>query len=341
MIIVMEPNATDETIQRVIDSLDDRGYGHHISHGVERTLIGAIGAPEGEKQRAADQLVVLEGVERVVPILRPYKLVSREHQEKTSVVNIGDVPFGQGNVGIIAGPCGVENEEQIMQAAEYVKKAGACCLRAGAFKPRTSPYDFQGLGEEGLKLLKQASEATGLPTVTEARDTSHIPLVCEYADALQIGARNMQNYDLLRAVGETQIPVVLKRGFANSIEEWLKAAEYIASGGNLHILLCERGIRTFETATRFTLDLAGMAKAKQDTHLPIIVDPSHSTGEHSLVAPMTLAGLAAGADGAIIEVHPHPDRALSDGPQQLTPKNFERLMQQVRNLADALGLNLQ
>lgn len=341
MIIVMEQDADEKQIEGVVEALDERGYGHHISRGVERTLIGAIGAPDGEKRRVADQLVVLPGVERVVPILRPYKLVSREHQEQTSVVNIGDAHFGRGHVGIIAGPCTVENEQMMMDAAEYVKNAGACCLRGGAFKPRTSPYDFQGLGEEGLELLAKASEMTGLPTVTEVRDISHIPLVAEYADALQIGARNMQNYDLLEAVGETQMPVVLKRGFANSIEEWLKAAEYVASNGNLQIILCERGIRTFEGATRFTLDLAGMAKAKQETHLPIIVDPSHSTGEHSLVAPMTLAGLAAGADGAIIEVHPHPDRALCDGPQQLTPNNFERLMVRVRNLTTALDMNLQ
>ncbi len=340
MIIVMSSKATDEDVQRLVDALESRGYGHHISRGVERTLIGAIGTPDGEKRSVSQQLMRLANVERVVPILRPYKLVSREYQEETSIVYIGDAPFGRGHFGVIAGPCAVESEQQTLEAARAVKAAGATCLRGGAFKPRSSPYAFQGLGEEALKILAAARDETGLPIVTEARDTSHIELVAEYADAIQIGARNMQNYDLLLNVGRTGKPVVLKRGLSATVEEWLQAAEYIASEGNLNVILCERGIRTFETITRFTLDLAGMAAAKRETHLPIIVDPSHSTGHHSLVAPMTLAGMAAGADGVVIEVHPHPDRALCDSAQQLTTRNFARLMDRVRKLASALDVQL-
>ncbi len=341
MMIVMNAKATDGDIQSVVEMLEAKGYDHHISRGVERTLVGAIGTPDGEKQAMAEQLMTLNAVERVVPILRPYKLVSREHQEETSVVYIGDAAFGRGKVGIIAGPCTVETEEQTLAAARAVKAAGAVCLRGGAFKPRTSPYDFQGLGEDALKILATAREETGLPVVTEARDVSHVDLVAEYADALQIGARNMQNYDLLQSAGESGMPVVLKRGLSATVEEWLKAAEYIASSGNLDIILCERGIRTFETITRFTLDLAGMVAAKQETHLPIIVDPSHSTGHYSLVSPMTLAAIAAGADGVMIEVHPQPDRALCDSAQQLTPKNFQKLMDNVRSLSTAVGADLQ
>jgi 3-deoxy-7-phosphoheptulonate synthase len=340
MIIVMSSKATDTDVQRVVDALENRGYGHHISRGVERTLIGAIGTPDGEKRSASQQLMALLNVERVVPILRPYKLVSREYREETSIVYIGDAAFGRGQFGVIAGPCTVESEQQTLEAARAVKAAGATCLRGGAFKPRTSPYDFQGLGEEGLKILAAAGAETGLPIVTEARDVSHIDLVAEYADAIQVGARNMQNYDLLLSAGKSGKPVVLKRGLSATVEEWLKAAEYVASEGNFDIILCERGLRTFETITRFTLDLAGMAAAKQETHLPIIVDPSHSTGHHSLVAPMTLAAMAAGADGVMIEVHPHPDRALCDSAQQLTPRNFQRLMDRMRKLSSALDVQL-
>ena len=340
MIIVMSTKAGDTEVQKVVDLLEGRGYGHHISRGVERTLIGAIGTPDGEKRTLAEQLMTMQGVERVVPIVRSYKLVSREHQEQTSVVYIGSAPFGRGNIGMIAGPCAIESAEQTVTAAKAVKDAGATVLRGGAFKPRTSPYDFQGLGEEGLKILAEAGRQTDLPTVTEAREARHIDLVARYADAIQIGARNMQNYDLLQAAGETGLPIILKRGLSATVEEWLKAAEYVASVGNLNIMLCERGIRTFETITRFTLDLAGMVAAKNETHLPIIVDPSHSTGHHSLVAPMTLAALASGADGVMIEVHPHPDRALCDSLQQLTPRNFTRLMDRVRDLSSAMGLQL-
>jgi 3-deoxy-7-phosphoheptulonate synthase len=337
MIIVMVPNATEEQILEVVRRLEDRGYGHHISRGVERTIIGAIGAPEGEKQAVAEQLSRLSGVERVVPILKPYKLVSREHHPETTPVKIGEFVFGRQKVGVIAGPCSIESREQLMQTAEHVKAAGAIALRGGAFKPRTSPYAFQGLGKEGLEMLAEARQRTGLPVVTEVMDQRQVELVAEYADALQIGARNMANFDLLREVGRIEKPVVLKRGYAATVEEWLQAAEYVASEGNLQIVLCERGIRTFETATRFTLDLGGALVAKLETHLPVIADPSHATGSHKLVAAASAACIAAGLDGLMVEVHPHPDRALSDGPQSLTPKRFDLLMNTLKAVALAVG----
>jgi len=340
MIIVMQPGASEDDIHRVIKRLETNGYGHHLSRGVERTLIGAIGSQE-QKEQVAEQLERLPMVERVVPILRAYKLVSREHQPTPLVVKIGDVPFGREHLGIIAGPCAVESEKQLLEAAAAVKSAGAHCLRGGAFKPRTSPYSFQGLGFEALSLLAAAREATGLPIVTEVMDPRQIePMVESKLDALQVGTRNMHNFELLKEVGACGLPVVLKRGWAATVQEWLRAAEYVASAGNLNIIMCERGIRTFETDTRFTLDLSGMAAAKLETHLPIIVDPSHSTGTHKLVPQMSLAAIAAGADGLTIEVHPHPDRALSDGPQQLTPKRFAALMQDVRKIAAVVDKEL-
>ncbi len=339
MIIVMGPQAQEEDIQRVSDKLKEWGYDSHISRGVERTLIGAVGAPEGEKESIAEQLSRFSGVDHVVPILKPYKLVSRESQAQTTRVKVGEVEFGSGQVGVIAGPCAVESEEQILEAARAVKAAGACALRGGVYKPRTSPYSFQGLGPEGLKLMVAAREETGLPIVTEVMNTQQIDLLAE-ADVLQVGARNMQHYDLLRAVGQTDKPVLLKRGFAATVQDWLRAAEYIAAAGNLRIIMCERGIRTFETQTRFTLDLGGMAAAQLETHLPVIADPSHSMGTHELVPQMALAAIAAGADGLIIEVHPHPDQALSDGPQSLTPASFHRLMTNLRAVAQAIGKEL-
>ena len=339
MIIVMAPGAKEEDIQRVATELQVAGYDAHISRGVERTLIGAVGAPEGEKERLAEQFSRLPMVDRVVPILKSYKLVSRESHPEPTSVRIGEVDFGSQRLGVIAGPCAVESEQQILEAARAVKEAGACALRGGVYKPRTSPYAFQGLGPEGLKLMVLAREATGLPLVTEVMDIRQVELLAE-ADVLQVGARNMHNYDLLRAVGQTDKPVILKRGFAATVQEWLRAAEYIASAGNLRIIMCERGIRTFETQTRFTLDLGGMAAAKLETHLPFIVDPSHAVGIHTLVPQMALAALAAGADGLLIEVHPHPDKALSDGPQSLTPARFQRLMNDLRNLAQAIGREL-
>ena len=340
MIIVMQAGASPAQIEKVVARLTELGYQHHLSQGVERTLLGAIGAPDGEKEALAEQLSLLAGVERVVPILRAFKLVSTEHAVKPTVVRIGQVPFGRGHVAVISGPCAVESERQMLEAAHAAKQAGAAVLRGGAYKPRTSPYVFQGLGEEGLQILAAAREATGLPVLTEAMDVRQVEGVVAVADAVQVGARNMQNYDLLREVGRCAKPVVLKRGFAATVQEWLRAAEYVAAAGNLDIILCERGIRTFETETRFTLDLGGMAAAKLETHLPIIADPSHATGTHKLVPQMALAALAGGADGLMIEMHPHPDRALSDGPQSLTPKRLAALMEQIRALCGALGLRL-
>lgn len=337
MIIIMAPGATEEQVMDVVRRLEGRGYGHHISRGVERTLIGAIGALEGEKEAVAQQLSGLPMVERVVPILRPYKLVSREHAPEPVPVRIGDCIFGGAHIGIAAGPCSVESAEMTLEAARAVKQAGAGAFRAGAFKPRTSPYDFQGLGEVGLKHMAAAREATGLPLITEVMDVRQVEIVAEVVDALQIGTRNMANFDLLKEVGRISKPVILKRGFAATAQEWLRAAEYIAASGNLNIIMCERGIRTFETETRYTLDLATMAWVRLETHLPVIVDPSHATGTHRLVPQMALAAVAAGADGLMVEVHPHPDKALSDGPQSLTPRRFERLMADVRKVAQAVS----
>lgn len=337
MIIVMATGATQNEIANVIKRLEARGYGHHISAGVERTIIGAIGANEREKQQVAEQLMGLPGVERVVPILKPFKLVSRDHHPQGTTVPIGDAAFGAGSVSIIAGPCTIESEKQLREAATAVKAAGAGVLRGGAFKPRTSPYDFQGLREEGVDLLTAIGREVGIPTVTEVMEPRQVEYVADKIDALQIGARNMSNYDLLKEAGATGRTIMLKRGLAATVEEWLKAAEYIATTGNLNIILCERGIRSFDNITRFTLDLAGMAAAKLETHLPIIVDPSHSTGTHKLVAPMSLAAIAGGADGLMIEVHPHPDQARCDGPQSLTPKRFATLMEQIRKLVEVVG----
>jgi 3-deoxy-7-phosphoheptulonate synthase len=337
MIIVLGRSATEDDIQAVVKRLQDRGFGAHLSRGAERTVIGAIGAQEAEKAALADSLRRLHGVEQVVPILKPYKLVSRESHPKTAQVRIGPVKVGGKRVVAIAGPCTVENRAMLLETAKAVRAAGACVLRGGAFKPRSSPYDFQGLGEEALGYLAEAREATGLPVLTEARDAQHVGVVAEAADAVQIGARNMQNYELLREVGQCGKPVVLKRNFSATIEEWLKAAEYVASSGNLDIILCERGIRTFEHATRNTLDLSAVHVAKRETYLPVIVDPSHATGDFLAVPPMALAAVAAGADGLLIEVHPRPVEALCDGPQQLTPRRFARLMQEVRQVAEAVG----
>ncbi len=340
MIIVMRPDSTEADVELVVQRLGERGYGHHISRGEARTIIGAIGAPDHEKEVVAGQLSVLPGVERVVPILKPYKLISREYHPQPVAVRVGSARVGGGALAVMAGPCSVESREQIVQTARAVKEAGAAALRGGAYKPRTSPYSFQGLGPEGLEYLVAAREETGLPIVTEVMDVRQLEGVAAVADCVQIGARNMQNYDLLKEAGRCGKPVMLKRGFSATVEEWLKATEYIAAGGTLDIILCERGIRTFETATRFTLDLAGVAVARRETFLPIVVDPSHAVGISSLVPPMALAAVAAGADGLLIEVHPRPDQALSDGPQSLTPVAFSELMKQVRTVAEAMGRQL-
>jgi 3-deoxy-7-phosphoheptulonate synthase len=338
MVIVMQAGATQEDVERVISRLKEAGFGVHLSEGTERTIIGALG---GDRQALARQaLEALPGVERVVPVLHPYKLVSREFKPEPTVVKVGDVAIGGTEVVVIAGPCAVESEEQILATARAVKAAGARILRGGAFKPRSSPYSFQGLGEEGLRLLALARAETGLPIVTEALDVRTLETVAEQADMIQIGARNMQNFELLREVGVLKLPVLLKRGLSATIEEWLLAAEYIMREGNDQIVLCERGIRNFDTATRNTLDLAAVPLLHRLSHLPVIVDPSHATGKWHLVAPMSLAAVAAGADGLIIEVHPDPATALSDGPQSLTPERFAELMVRLRPVAQAVERSL-
>lgn len=335
MMIIMKPDATDEQINHVADTLKKKGFGIHLSKGVERTIIGAIG---DKSAVAVENLIVLPGVAEVVPIRKPFKLVSREFKKEDTVVEFGGVKIGAGQpIAVIAGPCSVESREQIISTAEAVKKAGAVALRGGAFKPRTSPYAFQGLGEEGLKYMAEARKKTGLPVVTEVMDTRHVELVAKYADLIQVGARNMQNFNLLKEVGKAKKPVLLKRGIAATIEELLMAAEYIMSEGNRNIILCERGIRTAETYTRNTLDLNAVPVIKKLSHLPVIVDPSHGIGIWDLVPTMAKAAVAAGADGLIIEVHIKPEEALSDGAQSLKPDNFEQLMKDLKAVASAVG----
>lgn len=334
MIVVMKPFASQEMIDRIIRRVEELGMKPHVIVGVERTVVAATGA---ERNGVQAELEAYEEVEKVMPILAPYKIASRETRRDPTIVTTGSMTIGGGQIGVIAGPCSVESEEQIMQVAAQVKAAGATALRGGAFKPRTSPYAFQGMKEAGLELLAAAREATGLAVVTEVMTPHHVELVCRYADVLQIGARNMQNYHLLQAVGETRKPVLLKRGPSATMEEFLLAAEYILDQGNQQVLLCERGIRTFETHTRFTLPLATVPYLREKTHLPIVVDPSHGTGIASLVPSMAAASIAAGADGLIIEVHPNPAKAVSDGSQTLTPAAFEATMATCRKIAEVLG----
>ncbi|MBC7341548.1 MAG: 3-deoxy-7-phosphoheptulonate synthase [Clostridia bacterium] len=334
MIVVMEPRATAGQVEAVKARLLKEGFRVHVSEGVERTIIGAI----GDKTRLAGQsLEAMPGVEKIVPILKPFKLAAREFKPEDTIISLGTAQFGGGVIEVIAGPCAIETEELAMEAAMAVKAAGAKLFRGGAFKPRTSPYSFQGLGKEGLTILKRVREETGLLIVTEVMDARDVELVGEYADILQVGARNMQNFFLLRELGQQRHPVLLKRGPSATIEEWILAAEYVMSEGNNNVILCERGIRTFENYTRNTLDLSAVALAKQLTHLPVVVDPSHATGNWRLVTPMALAAIAAGADGLLIEVHPSPETAWSDGPQSLTPKHFQDLMVKVRDVASAVG----
>jgi 3-deoxy-7-phosphoheptulonate synthase len=334
MIIVMRKDATEAQLTHLVEKLKEKGLAAHISRGTERTIVGAIG---DERVLQAVPLDAFPGVEKSLQVLQPFKLVSRDFRNEPSVVNVGGVKIGNGHFGMIAGPCSVENWDTLLETAQKVKAAGANLLRGGAFKPRTSPYAFQGLGEEGLKLLARAREATGLPVVTEVMSVNQVELVAEYADLLQIGARNMQNFDLLKAVGDIKKPVLLKRGLSATIKEWLMSAEYILSRGNYDVILCERGIRTFETYTRNTLDLAAVPAAKELSHLPVVVDPSHGTGRKSLIAIMARAALAAGADGLSIEVHPRPEEALSDGDQSLLPVEFEQLVASLRPLAPLCG----
>ena len=338
MVIVMKSDATEEQIQHVVDRLHQFGLKEHISRGEERTLIGAIG---DERILRSIPLQATPGVEKVMAVLLPYKLASRDFQSEDTVINVDGVEIGGDRLVVIAGPCAVESEEQIITIAEAVKGAGALMLRGGAFKPRTGPYSFQGIGAEGLKMLATAREKTGLPVITEVMSTQQVDLVEQFTDVFQIGARNMQNFMLLKTVGQTRKPVMLKRGLSATIEEFLLAAEYILSQGNHNVMLCERGIRTFEPYTRNTLDINAVPVLKQLSHLPVIVDPSHATGRRELVAPISKAAIAAGADGLMIEVHHDPENSMTgDGVQSLLPEQFSELMEECRKLAEAIGRSI-
>jgi 3-deoxy-7-phosphoheptulonate synthase len=337
MIVIMKHSATQEQINNLVAHIEQRGCQVNVSRGEERVIVGIIG--NGRPLNPA-LFSGMSGVERAVPVLQPFKLASREFHPQDTVVKVNGVLIGTNQIVVMAGPCAVESNEQLFVTARAVKKAGAKILRGGAFKPRTSPYSFQGLGVEGLKLLASARDETGLPVVTEVIAPEMVPLVSTYADILQIGARNMQNYSLLHAVGEIQRPILLKRGMMSTIEELLMAAEYILSHGNDRVILCERGIRTFEPYTRNTIDISAVPLLKKLTHLPVIVDPSHATGKWELVGPVSKAAIAAGADGLIIEVHPSPEEALSDGPQSLRPEKFEALMEELDPIAKAVGRTL-
>jgi len=334
MIVVMKTGATEEQVLAVQKHIRELGFKDHRIHGEERNVVAVLGHVYPE---LVDELGVLEGVDSVVRISKPYKLASREVNPYNTVVKVGPVEIGGGNVIVMGGPCSVDSEENVMEAARAVQAAGGHILRGGAFKPRTSPYAFRGHGEKALQILAAARAETGLPIITEVMDTRDVDLVARYADVLQLGARSMQNFALLDEVGKCGKPVMLKRGISGTIEEWLLAAEYILSHGNRQVILCERGIRTYETATRFTFDVNAIPLVKQLSHLPVIGDPSHATGKWSLVEPVGLAAIAAGADGLQVEVHPNPDQALSDGAQSLTPANFAKLMGKVRILGEALG----
>jgi 3-deoxy-7-phosphoheptulonate synthase len=338
MIIVLKSGASEADVEEVAQRIRAMGYTPHMIRGELRTVIGAVGDERGKDDLLS--LQNLECVEAVQRILQPFKLASREIRGEPSIVRVDGVAIGGRRVVVMAGPCSVESRDQVLEVAAKVKAAGASILRGGAFKPRTSPYAFQGLEEEGLKFLAEAKRETGLPIVTEVMEPDKVPVVAHYADILQIGARNVQNFSLLRRVAEARKPVLLKRGMATSIQEWLLSAEYILAGGNPDVILCERGIRTFETATRFTLDLNAVPVVKKLTHLPVVVDPSHGTGHWEYVEAMARAGVAAGADGLIVEVHPRPAEALSDGPQSLKPERFTELMARVRRVAEALDRGL-
>ena len=334
MIIVLKPHPTDEMVRHVVARIEDLGFTAHLSQGVARTIIGVIG---DEDKLQAEPLQAIDGVESVVPIMKPFKLASREFHAEPSVFDIKGIRVGGGHLLMIAGPCAIEGEERLVEIAEAVKDAGANVLRGGAFKPRTSPYSFQGMGEDGLKILKATGERFAMPVVTELMDFRQLDLVLEYADIIQIGARNMQNFDLLKEVGRTQMPVLLKRGMAATVKDLLMSAEYILSQGNRAVILCERGIRSFEDSTRNMLDLASVPNLQGLSHLPVIVDPSHATGRPDLIPAMARASVAAGADGVHIEVHSCPEQALSDGPQALLPARYASLMTEIRQLAEVMG----
>jgi len=337
MVVVMRERASDAQVQSVIAKLTEMGFDVHRSTGALRTVLGAVG---GSRQFDTALLEVLDGVQEVHRITEPYKLASRSFKQENTVITIGDVRIGGDEVIVMAGPCSAESEEQVEASAAAVKRAGAKVLRGGAFKPRSSPYSFQGLGEEGLRLLRSAADRHNLLLISEVMDISQLELIERYAHILQVGARNMQNFTLLRELGHSKVPIMLKRGISATIEEWLLSAEYILSGGNMNVMLCERGIRTFESFTRNTLDISAIPVIQQLSHLPIIVDPSHGTGKRDKVAPMARAAVAAGCDGLIIEVHCDPDHALSDGAQSMFPAQFDRVMAELRIIAPAIGRSI-
>ena len=338
MLVVLAPGAKPDEVEQVTGLLAGHGYGVHAITGAERTVVGATGGPMPDEELTADQLRSLPFVDEVHEIDKPYRLAARDHHPEPTIIDVRGVKIGEGMpVVVMAGPCTVESREQVMETARAVKSMGATILRGGAYKPSTSPYGFPGMGVAGLEILAEAREETGLPIITEVMDPRAVETVCRYADILQIGTRNMQNYDLLREVGRTQTPICLKRGMSSRVEEWLQAAEYVLVAGNPNVMLCERGIRTFETWTRNTLDLAAIPAIRALSHLPVMVDPSQGTGRSSLVSALCRGAVAVGADALLIEVHPHPERALKDGPQQVTPDLFRNLMTELSPVADAVG----
>jgi len=342
MIVVMKKNSKEQDVERVRERIENMGLKAHISKGSERTVIGVVGNLDKDKL-SLDPIAVLstdKNVDRVYPVTKPYKLASRENREKDTIVKVKDVVVGGGNFTIIAGPCSVENRQQMIETATGIKKCSAKMLRGGAFKPRTSPYTFQGLGEEGLKLLKEASELTDMPIVTEVMNPKDLDVVLKYADVLQIGARNIQNFSLLKLVGQTDKAVLLKRGMSTTIQEFLMSAEYVMSEGNGDVILCERGIRTFETATRSTLDISAVPVLKKETHLPVLIDPSHAAGKRDYVPALSKAAVAAGADGLLIEVHYKPEIAVSDAAQQLNVKEYCELVKELKKIAEAVGKSI-
>lgn len=339
MIIVMEKGSSKDKIDKILNRLKSEGFKIHLSEGVEKTIIGAVGERPSSGGKSLD-FEAFSGVERVIPILSKYKLAGRDFHREDTIIKVGDLEIGGNKIQIMAGPCAIEGKDEAMEIAEIVANGGAKILRGGAYKPRTSPYDFQGLKEEGLKYMKDAGEKFGLKIISEVVDTRDVDLVSEYVDIIQIGARNMQNFALLEEVAKTQKPILLKRGLSSTIEEWIMASEYILNGGNPNVIFCERGIRTFETMTRNTLDLSAVPLLKNLTHLPVIVDPSHGTGKWKLVSPMAKAAIASGADGLIIEVHPNPECALSDGSQSLTSERYYQLMLELKKIAVAVERKL-
>ncbi|MDE2125800.1 MAG: 3-deoxy-7-phosphoheptulonate synthase [Armatimonadetes bacterium] len=341
MIVVMKAHATPEEVRDVEQRIRDWGYETHPIYGAERTVIGAVGVPEDDKARYSESLEALSCIERVIAILRPYKFASREFHPDGTVVDIKGVQVGGEQFCLMAGPCTVETHEQTLASARACYAAGARILRGGAYKPSTSPYSFQGHGEDGLKILRDVADEVGMRAITEVMDPRNVELVARYADILQIGTRNMQNYDLLREAGRCSTPVMLKRGMWAKLDEWLQAAEYLLLGGNPNVMLCERGIRTFETYTRNTLDVSAVPAVKELSHLPVIVDPSQGTGRRALVPAMCRAALAAGADGLLVEVHPHPDRALKDGAQSMFPADFRDLARSLQPIASAMGRTME